>query len=40
MVRFKRNELPALTAAREEELRAMAGRPDSDIDYSDIPPLS
>ncbi|EEK3571919.1 toxin-antitoxin system, antitoxin component, partial [Salmonella enterica] len=39
MVRFKRNELPALTAAREEELRVMAGRPDSDIDYSDIPPL-
>lgn len=40
MVRFKRNELPVLTAAREEELRVMAGRPDSDIDYSDIPPLS
>ncbi|EIF9647345.1 BrnA antitoxin family protein [Salmonella enterica] len=40
MVRFKRNELPALTAAREEELRVMSGRPDSDIDYSDIPPLS
>lgn len=39
MVRFKRNELPALTAEREEELRAIAARPDSDIDYSDIPPL-
>lgn len=40
MVRFKRSELPALTAAREDELRAMVDRPDSDIDYSDIPPLS
>lgn len=40
MARFKRNELPALTAEREEELRALSGRPDSEIDYSDIPPLS
>lgn len=40
MVRFKRSELPALTAEREAELRALSGRPDSEIDYSDIPPLS
>lgn len=40
MVRFKRSELPALTAEREAELLALSARPDSGIDYSDIPPLS
>jgi uncharacterized protein (DUF4415 family) len=32
--------LPPLTAAQEAELAALAARPDSDIDYSDIPPLT
>jgi len=28
---------PALTAAQRRRLRALAARPDSEIDYSDIP---
>jgi len=32
--------LPPLTATQEGELEALAARPDSDIDYSDIPPLT
>jgi uncharacterized protein (DUF4415 family) len=39
MVRYKQSELPALTEERKAELNALAGRPDSEIDYSDIPPL-
>jgi len=39
MVRYKRGELPPLTEAEKAELRALAQRPDSEIDYSDIPPL-
>jgi hypothetical protein len=39
MARHKQNELPLLTEAREAELKALAKRPDSEIDYSDIPPL-
>jgi len=39
MVRYKRNELPPLTGERKAELRALAEKPDSEIDYSDIPPL-
>lgn len=39
MVRCKQSELPPLTQEREAELRALASRPDSEIDYSDIPPL-
>ena len=31
--------LPPLTEAQRAELRALALMPDSDIDYSDIPPL-
>jgi uncharacterized protein (DUF4415 family) len=31
--------LPPLTKAQKAELEALAARPDSDIDYSDIPPL-
>lgn len=38
-VRFKQNELPPLTEERMAELKAMAEAPDSEIDYSDIPPL-
>ena len=32
--------LPPLTEERKAELRALADRPDSEIDYSDIPPLT
>ena len=39
MVRYKQSELPPLTKKREEELKALAKRPDSEIDYSDIPAL-
>lgn len=39
MVRYKRGELPALTEERKAELKALAEQPDSEIDYSDIPPL-
>jgi len=38
MIRYKQGELPPLTAAEKAELRALAARPDSEIDYSDIPP--
>ena len=30
---------PALTAAQKAELKALRTKPDSAIDYSDIPPL-
>ena len=33
------NNLPPLTAEQKAELKALAERPDSEIDYSDIPPL-
>lgn len=39
MVRYKQSELPSLTEERKAELKAMAEKPDSEIDYSDIPPL-
>jgi len=39
MVRYKRGELPPMTELRKAELRALAERPDSEIDYSDIPEL-
>jgi uncharacterized protein (DUF4415 family) len=39
IVRYKRSEIPPLTAQRQTELAALAQRPDSEIDYSDIPPL-
>jgi len=32
--------LPPLTEKQEAELAALAARPDSEIDYSDIPPLT
>jgi len=34
------NNLPPLTQAQKAELAALASRPESEIDYSDIPPLS
>lgn len=33
------NTLPPLTDAQKAELKALSDRPDSDIDYSDIPLL-
>jgi uncharacterized protein (DUF4415 family) len=39
MVRYERHEIPPLTEEREAELKALADRPDSEIDYSDIPEL-
>ena len=30
---------PALTAAQKAELKALRAKPESEIDYSDIPPL-
>lgn len=38
-VRHKQGELLPLTKGRKAELKAMADMPDSEIDYSDIPPL-
>jgi uncharacterized protein (DUF4415 family) len=32
--------LPSLTKRRKADLAALAARPDSEIDFSDIPPLS
>lgn len=39
MVRYKQGELPPLTEERKAALKALAQRPDSEIDYSDIAPL-
>ncbi|MDR3482931.1 MAG: BrnA antitoxin family protein [Burkholderiaceae bacterium] len=39
MVRYKQGELPPLTDEQKAELKALAEKPDSEIDYSDIPPL-
>jgi len=33
-------DLPALTEAQKAEISALIARPDSMIDYSDIPPLT
>jgi uncharacterized protein (DUF4415 family) len=33
-------DLPSLTEMQKAELVALAARPDSEIDYSDIPPLT
>jgi uncharacterized protein (DUF4415 family) len=32
--------LPPLTEAQKAELEALADKPDSEIDYSDVPPIS
>ncbi len=39
-VRYTPAELPVLTQERQAELQALANKPDSEIDYSDIPPLN
>ncbi len=40
MVSFATDALPALRATDLRALAALAARPDSEIDYSDIPPTS
>ncbi len=40
VVSYKLSELPKISAARKANLRAMATRPDSDVDTSDIPVMS
>jgi uncharacterized protein (DUF4415 family) len=40
MVRYKQGGLPPLTEERKAELQALDARPDSEIDYSDIAPLT
>jgi len=39
MVRYKQGEVPPLTSAEKAELKALAERPDSETDFSDIPEL-
>lgn len=40
MTSYTLSTLPPLTEAQEANLRALAARPESEIDYSDIPPLT
>ena len=40
MVRYRRSELPHLTEEQKANLKELANIPDSEIDYSDIPPLT
>ncbi len=40
MVSYTAETLPALTAEQRAELKALAARPDEEIDYSDIAPLT
>ncbi len=39
MVRYEEHELPEMTEERRRELLELDSRPDSEIDFSDIPPL-
>jgi uncharacterized protein (DUF4415 family) len=39
LIRYKRDELPPLTKEQKLKLKALAAKPDSEIDYSDLPPL-
>ena len=42
MVRYRvdLNHLPPVTPEQRERLKALSERPDSEIDFSDIPPLT
>jgi uncharacterized protein (DUF4415 family) len=40
MVSYTLETLPPLTDAQREKLRALAARPDSEIDFSDAPELT
>lgn len=37
IVKHKRGSAPEVSARREAELKALADKPDREIDYSDIP---
>lgn len=39
VIRIRKNQLPPLTDERKAELKALAEKPESEIDYSEIPPL-
>ena len=39
IVRHKRGDIAPLTEKRQAELAELSQRPDSEIDYSDLPPL-
>jgi uncharacterized protein (DUF4415 family) len=39
-VTYRRDEIATIAEERRAELRALAARPDSEIDYRDIPPLT
>jgi uncharacterized protein (DUF4415 family) len=38
--KYELGNLPPLTKAQKAEVDALAARPDNEIDYSDIPPLT
>jgi uncharacterized protein (DUF4415 family) len=40
IVRYALDGLPPLTRAEKSALAKLAARPDGDIDYSDLPPMS
>jgi len=40
MVRYAPDNLPLLTKAQRTRLKALAARPDSEIDISDIPEMT
>ena len=40
VVRYKHGELPPITEERKAQLKALAERPEEDIDFSEIPPLN
>lgn len=40
IVSYTLETLPELTAEQEANLKALAGRPDTEIDYSDIAPIT
>lgn len=40
VVRYKHGELPPITDERKAQLEALAERPEKEIDFSDIPPLT
>ena len=40
MVSYTLKTLPVLTEDQETQLRELAARPESEIDYSDIPPVT
>lgn len=39
VVRYRKDNLPQITEERKMELKSLAEKPDSEIDFSDIPQL-